>query len=180
MYEHTNIVEREDLLLPCSIKYYEYIVDHRASVKEAWEWFQLIAQEELNRDTCSILDYETSNHDKSKFHYKEFHGYRQWFYPQDKLATLSEDIFLKAWRTHVLLNDHHWEHWVVISGGKPVPLEMENTALIHMLLDWEAMSMNFGDTVEEFYSKKGDSMLLHPTTRKEVERLIAAYFQRGK
>ena len=59
-------------------------------------------------------------------------------------------------------------------------LEMDFTYTVEMLCDWTAMSYKFGDTPEEFYNKKKDTMLLHSVTREWVEVLLPIFTTAAK
>lgn len=108
-------------------------------------------------------------HDLSKFHPKEFGAYARWFHgvhgveSQEMFEQWKEDEtymelfgnkhlqckaeFEKAWQHHKDSNKHHWNYWH--ERNIPMPPKYVN----QMIIDWEAMSIKFGNTPQMFYLK---------------------------
>lgn len=144
-------------------------------------------------------------HDMSKFSPKEFVPYAKWFNGpygiaiKDKLDGLSEDVkikheliknnFEKAWEHHYRNNKHHWQYWCYdwfkyeTEPESPqlcycefiTPLEMPDQYLLQMVCDWEAMSMKFGGSVQQYYLKNYYQIHLNPKSRYRLENLLQVY-----
>ena len=106
-------------------------------------------------------------HDYSKYSIDEFPAYRNYFYPADGEATNDMD-FANAWTHHYQVNDHHPEHWVLNN----VPMEMPKVVIAEMILDWEAMSRNFGGNPRKWYNESSKSIVLNPKTAAIVKRAL--------
>lgn len=154
------------------LEYIVYINEHTANIKKAWEIVKpkLTGEKWLDDATFLEISQRVLYHDITKFTSNEFHGYRKKFYP-DKTESQNEEaiegFFQKSWLHHIHSNDHHWNHWIVSGDG--IILSMPFVCIFEMLLDWFAMALKFGDTVEDFYNKNKESMLMHDETRKCVE-----------
>jgi len=88
-------------------------------------------------------------HDLSKLSKDEFCQYRQ-FWHTSKNEEKNKDEFQKAWGNHKEKNHHHWEYI------KKYNVFLDDEAklnLFHMIIDWTAMSMYYGDSPSEYYKK---------------------------
>lgn len=133
--------------------YLDYLEEHIENVEKAWKILQ---------DKCKDMkfiydDYEfftlntdIFNHDVSKFSEHEFIQYQKVFYP-----TIDEqDVLDSAWGHHKNNNPHHWENWTNRTDRD------QYLDLVHMVVDWMAMSMRFNDTPRKYYeSHKHDIKL---------------------
>ena len=155
-------------LLQKTREYLDYIEEHYNNVQKAWELVQEKCKDMkfITDDfEWAILNQDILNHDKSKLSEKEFTQYRRKFFPTDEEKLLSENYpsfksevkygFDMAWEHHQELNDHHWQTWTTKDYGYP---RMEVLHCVHMLVDWIAMSMKFGDTAIDYYQKNKDGM----------------------
>lgn len=110
--------------------------------------------------------------------------------------------FNKAWMHHQHRNKHHWQYWLKIQhlpiqrtmymvedSGKvfrvgntgykeidgmfPIASNMNNVSIREMVADWRGAgkALNNPDTVK-WYQENKNKMILHDSTRKEVERLL--------
>lgn len=85
-----------------------------------------------------------------------------------------DEAFDRSWLRHQKW-DHHWQSWVIIldSGGTR-PMRMSEQARREMLADWDGAGRAQGITDPEHtkvrYMKNRGRMILHPETRREVER----------
>lgn len=151
-------------------EYLDYIEEHYNNVQKAWE---------LVQEKCSdmkfvwddfewaTLNQEIRNHDAKKLSIEEFVHYREKFHPTKeeemlcaKYFEVSDMInknFKKAWSHHKRYNDHHWQTWSNKNYGYP---NMASLNCVHMLVDWIAMSMKFGDTAIDYYQKNKHTMTL--------------------
>ena len=140
-------------------EYLDYLDRHIDNVERAWKEVQ---------EKCSSmhmiwedfywhsLDLAVKQHDLSKFSKEEFTQYRAFFYPVDDEITVKED-FDMAWAHHKICNDHHWENWTQIKECHP---NEQALCCTHMVVDWLAMSYEFGDTPRSYYENNKDSIHL--------------------
>lgn len=95
--------------------------------------------------------------------------------------------FNKAWIHHFMKNKHHWNYWCYdwngfINNGRngnyysdlsyfklDEPIDMSEKHINQMILDWKAMSLNFGDTPQEYYMNNYHEIELSINTRFLVE-----------
>jgi len=156
--------------------YKVYIDNHRANVKDAYaaHGTKIGAILGLSIGDMQTLHTLVETHDESKFSKEEFEGYRQYFYPAPG-ETKDHDAFQKAWEHHYRCNRHHYEGWVVAG----VPTLMDPIYVAEMILDWEAMSRNFGGNPLDWYQKNKDKIVLNGATRTAVERVLKAVYQPG-
>jgi|TARA_R110002167_G_scaffold150637_2_gene344385 hypothetical protein len=145
-------------------EYLDYVERHINNVARAWKEIQKKCPNEsiiYDDDMFHSLDNEVERHDLSKLSIEEFVQYRERFYPTEgevDAATLavgrgslvSDRSFTEAWENHKNLNPHHWQNWVAI------PKVCNRTQVVHcthMVIDWLAMSYEFGDTPRSYYDK---------------------------
>ena len=116
-------------------------------------------------------------HDWSKFMPCEFFPYARKFYggyPPGNIFI--SGAFDKAWNHHIHLNDHHWEHHVLVRGGnKTTVMRMLEMQVREMVADWHGTAQSRGlaaDTTPGWYLNNREAMALHPATRSRVEVLL--------
>ena len=95
--------------------------------------------------TWHALRAEVMRHDVSKFSKDEFVQYRAAFYGVPGENADASD-FDAAWAHHMERNHHHWE---------TVETEVD---VIHMIIDWTAMSYEFGGTAQSYYEDNKDTI----------------------
>ncbi len=158
------------------------------------------AQIDYIRNFMDSLLKEISMHDESKFSDEEFDGYRLHFYPTDeeKNTTKSEDDirleqekFEEAWKHHYMNNDHHPFYWqyhkyernedkitFVECEKLDIPTDMTIKAILHMICDWEAMSIKFNTNTVEWYCTKAEKerSAMSEKTRKKVETILGILY----
>ena len=78
----------------------------------------------------------------------EFTQYRNKFFPIGESTDQQKVNFAVAWKHHYINNHHHWE------------TAIEKIDIVHMVIDWTAMSYKFGDTAEEYYTANKDKIVL--------------------
>lgn len=132
-------------------------------------------------------------HDWSKFlpcewlpYAEYFYGTKrstEWFDLQEKYGCAElapwgecvEDHFNEAWLHHQHWNKHHWQYWVLRedSGGTKI-IPMQKKYIKEMVCDWMGAGRAITGKWEakEWYLKNESKIVLHPETRKEVERLL--------
>lgn len=147
------------------IKYLKYLLEHKKNVfKICWRKGQYI---------------HAFTHDLSKFSPQEFIPYARWFYGEygvnyqcsleDEENSLVRHNKLKqefeeAWEHHQLRNKHHFNYWtydidkyynIPFIGLKDCKLQtprlMPAKYIKQMIIDWQAMSVKFGDTPQQYY-----------------------------
>lgn len=170
-------------------EYYDYIVGHIDNVRKCYELYfrpllaktsicNSVSDEELKQAiiTCDEI---IKTHDDSKFGEDEFDAYRVKYYPTKEEENLDDytkkDIEEKseqAWKHHYQNNDHHPMYWVDEKTGEIKDMSLE--AIIHMLCDWEAMSIYHGGDPLEWYNNKADKekSCMSPKTKDIVEELL--------
>lgn len=65
--------------------------------------------------------------------------------------------FDKAWNEHYKKNKHHWQYW----ENKKIPIKY----IKQMICDWEAMSLKFGGSCQEYYMKNYDKIKINLESR---------------
>lgn len=143
--------------------------------------YQIPGIDESNRaQFLKELAWFVKHHDESKYGDEEFYNYRRKFFPteaefkvDEDTAALYKEEFEQSWRHHYTHNDHHPQFWsnVIIdeytSLGSPKryriltnesnkPLDMGIVAICHMICDWNAMSINFGTSLTNWFNTQAD------------------------
>jgi len=155
-------------MTPEELMYEKYIKDHIMKVSKSFDdrAYGLQKVLGLGQEDMSNLILRVQTHDVSKFDVAEFPAYRNYFYPapgevKDVVA------FSKAWEHHYTTNDHHPEYW-----DRGVLELMSPVALAEMILDWEAMSRNFGGNPRQYYMQTNKTIRLHPQTEIALKRAL--------
>lgn len=172
-------------------QYLKYVLEHKINVFKACR--------------KRGLKLHALTHDMSKFSPKEFIPYAKWFNGKygvvikDKLNDASDEVinkhkilekkFTRAWEHHYRHNKHHWDYWCynwkMYDPGterQPLsccefvtPLEMPTKYLLQMVCDWEAMSIKFGGSAQEYYLKNYYQIHLNRESRYELEGILEIY-----
>ena len=152
-----------------------------------------ISIEDLNKARNKVKD-SLDKHDISKYSDEEFDAYRlKYFMTKSEQNKYSNDFgykeivdenYNKAWHHHFIENDHHPEHWkwvdlvenryVIRDVARSEAVEMPLYAILHMLCDWEAMSIKFKNKVSEWYttSAEDEQKAFNPNTKIIVDKFI--------
>ncbi len=154
--------------------YLDYLEEHISNVRKAWD----IVQEKCSdlefvklQTLRSKIEKDVIDHDLSKFSFLEFVPYRRKFYGLD---SEEEDITSQFWEIavqhHYDKNDHHWQTWNTYED------HYEKVACcVHMVVDWFAMSIKFGEgSPRGFYMKEKDIIEIPPW----AEDLVLSIFER--
>lgn len=156
-----------------SAQYDIYLQNHIENVKKGFDW--LVDHELVDESAIEVTRELISHHDESKRSAQEYDAYDEYFYGPEQTTDIKE-AFDYAWLHHIHNNPHHWQHWVLHEDDSPVlkGLEMPIEYIYEMVCDWWSFSWAKGDLNELFnwYVKHEKKMVLHPTTRKQVEYLI--------
>lgn len=141
-------------------EYLDYLERHYNNVQNAWEEIQEKCKDKgfrfLSDDfVWNTINMDVIHHDESKLSAEEFTQYRNYFFPTEN--EIKDKIeFEKAWDNHKENNEHHWQNWT----KDKVNLPFADAYLVMMLIDWVAMSYEFGDTAKEYYEKNKDEIKL--------------------
>jgi len=125
-------------------------------------------------------------HDMSKFLLSEFIPYAKYFYNEDgslkqirdntgyyKPTDTGDKNFDFAWHLHSKRNRHHWQWWIQPDFKNNKVLEMKYEDVMEMICDWKgAGKAQKTPNVLLWYKKNKNKMILHPNTRKLVEKYI--------
>ncbi len=90
---------------------------------------------------------EVECHDLSKFSVEEFVQYRKSFYPVSEKERENSDLE-SAWKNHKQKNTHHHES------------VKSYIDVIHMVIDWTAMSYKFGGSAQQYYEENKNKITL--------------------
>lgn len=147
-------------------EYFDYIVEHIRNVKSAFQKLFVpligvnvdihsISNEEL-QEAILLAKEKIETHDGSKFSDAEFDGYRAKYHPtaneekgDDEYQEMVNARYQECWKHHYENNDHHPEYWYDFETNTPHDMSLD--AIVHMICDWEAMSMKFGGSTLGWY-----------------------------
>ena len=134
------------------------------------------------------LEPEIRTHDMSKFSDEEFYPYRLHWLPTLKernLLNTSEDFrkeadiaYEAACQHHFMNNDHHPQWWCIDNTEGEFklgdPSDMSIVAMLHMLCDWEGMSMEVGGSTKKWWAanRADKSRYMTENTVKFVDMLV--------
>ena len=158
--------------------YLKYVIRHK--------WFVFVAC--MKVDPWRLL-WRAIKHDWHKFTPAEWGPYVDYFYKEfPKFAEVgvfhkemlwdkytqewAQDRFDRAWLNHQHKGDHHWQHWVLREDdGSTKVVKMPFIAMLEMICDWRGAgkAIHGRDEVAEWYTANKDKMILHPSTRHDVE-----------
>lgn len=157
-------------------EYLDYINNHRANVKKAWQEDVSTLDDDFIKSHKDELDEIIENHDRSKYGDDEFGPYRAKYYPVNEEESATADgPFQVAWKHHYDNNPHHWQYWTDSHGeldDEKYDNEKVKLAYIEMLCDQLAMSMQFNNRPDEWYESNKDNMKLYPKEQRYYEDLL--------
>ena len=129
--------------------YLDYIEEHLVFVAKAFSEMSEACdgKEHWVGDDCAwhTLHNEVVHHDLSKFSKEEFVQYRDHFFSVND-SDKKGSCFSVAWENHKQKNHHHHE------------TVRDYNDLVHMVVDWVAMSYKFKGDPRSFYEKTKLSM----------------------
>ena len=157
-----------------SLKYDEYIHEHKENVRKAYYWLvDKNILEGYSVDTLQHCHYLCeSAHDQSKYSEEEYDAYDKYFYGNRSYQVVED--FDYAWLHHIHNNPHHWQYWVLVNDedGEKI-LDMPDEYIIEMICDWWSFSWKSGDLTEIFkWYEDHPNMKLSKNTRKKVEDIL--------
>lgn len=158
-----------------SKEYDLYLEQHIGNVKIAFDWLEENLPEVADGGIFVFHDY-------SKRFPNEYEAYDRYFYNNDGSEQTLKD-FNAAWLHHIHINEHHWQHWVLMNDDPElgtIALDMPYKRIIEMICDWWSFSWSTGNLYEIFnwYDKHKDYMILSDKTRETVEDILGKI--RGK
>jgi hypothetical protein len=158
-----------------SVKYDEYILEHKYNVTRAYDWLvanlpEIFPDEKIKSD----VEWQCKNiHDKSKYEQSEYKAYDEYFYGNRTAEVVSN--FNLAWLHHIHKNPHHWQYWVLIEDNSELQcLEIPLNYIIEMICDWWSFSWKKDNLYELFdwYDHHKDSMKINDASRKNIEHIL--------
>ncbi len=148
-------------------EYLDYVEEHIENVRMSFVELNDKCQGQwwiVDDETWHTLRNQIEYHDISKLSAAELVQYRDKFYPVDGekvgvrvgagMPCGIDDQFSNAWEHHKECNSHH--HEVV----------KDHIDVLHMVIDWMAMSLKFGDTPRQYYEANKDRIKLSDEHKK--------------
>ena len=126
--------------------YLDYMEEHLFNIRQAFEDVSdaCYGMAWVGNDfTWWSFREEVINHDVSKFSEYEFIQYVNAFFP---VEGAEKKPLGDAWKHHKAHNHHHWES------------AEHHMDIVHMVIDWTAMSYKFGGTAESYYEANKHKM----------------------
>ena len=144
--------------LAAHVRYATYLARHK--------WFVLVAGRRLGLPLWRLIV-----HDRSKLSPAEWGPYVRHFRAPEAERP---GEFERAWLHHQHHNPHHWQHWLEYDGDGVTALAMPGVLVREMVADWSgARRATTGKwDPRPWYATNAETMVLHPETRAEVERLL--------
>jgi hypothetical protein len=149
-------------------RYFTYLARHK--------WFVFLAGRRTGAPVWRLLI-----HDWSKFLPVEWIPYAVKFYGSpvgsDPPAEITRrrDAFDRAWLHHQHWNQHHWQHFLLKedSGGFRA-LRMPDSLAKEMVADWMGAGRAITGQwdVLPWYQANREKIILHPTTRVLVDKIL--------
>ena len=159
-----------------------------------WNHFKTITEhKQLVMENCFRVGLFKKGllHDLSKYSPEEFWtGVR--FYQGDRSPNAAERElygFSKAWLHHKGRNKHHFEYWIDFSMDKSKGLvghKMPVNYVVEMMMDRIAAckvykGKDYTDrSALEYYQREKDFIVIHPETRKLLEKLLVMLSEKGE
>lgn len=159
-------------------EYLDYVERHIKNVARAWAEV-VDAMKRAGNYPIIFDDFryfalheEVARHDMSKLSAEEFVQYRRCFYPTEAEKKSDPKPHLgEAWEHHKKMNAHHWENWAADDKQVSSPYDLE-IHCTHMVIDWLAMSYEFGDTPRSYYEKNCHKIKLPEWAVKYITELF--------
>lgn len=161
-------------------EYLNYVERHYLNVQAAWKLVNHCCKGKGLRFMYDdyywhTIDGHVKIHDESKLSVGEFTQYRKYFFPAE--GEFKEPLsFAVAWEHHKENNPHHWENWTT----KVKDAHLQECYLVEMVVDWIAMSFEFGDTAQDYYEKNKAKIGLEPHDERLVLDIFACIYPQGE
>ena len=164
-----------------SREYDQYLINHKASVGTAYQWFKENMPEFVEQSLVGGMKLEELEHqilvahDSSKTMFDEYPAYDRHFF-SDLHTDETQEEFNLAWLRHIYRNPHHWQYWILANEdlGDAPALEMPQNYVLEMLCDWWSFSWrNYEpDRIFEWWDRHKYKMILHQKTRDLIHETI--------
>lgn len=158
-----------------SLEYDQYLENHKANVKKAFEWIRENLPDALVGKADDLEWQICFGHDDSKTKQDEYEAYDAYFYGGNRSFLVVQN-FRKAFLMHIHRNPHHWQHWVLIhdDNKQETILDMPYNYIIEMICDWWSFSWSKGNLKEIFtwYDEHKDYIKISKLTRYNVEQIL--------
>lgn len=158
-----------------SLQYDQYLENHKANVKKAFEWIRKNLPDALDNKVDDLEWQICFGHDESKIKQDEYEAYDAYFYGGNRSFLVVQN-FRKAFLIHIHRNPHHWQHWVLIhdDNKQETILDMPYNYIVEMICDWWSFSWSKGNLKEIFtwYDDHKDYIKLSKLTRHNVEEIL--------
>lgn len=148
------------------LKYLSYVLRHKYHVYRSGIYL-------------GVSRWQLLIHDWSKFMPCEWLPYVEKFYGDGSHKLVVDLAFDRAWNHHQKFNQHHWQYWVLVNDSsepKFNPLPMPEKYCREMVADWMGAGIAITGRMEvaSWYGKNKDKIMLHESTRRDVELLISS------
>ena len=171
-----DITYRSNDILNKTIEYCKYLDIHLDNIETAFKHVvkKVFISDILSspNDVYEHLEMNVSRHDISKFSKEEFASYREKFYPSVYDDNPYMD-FKSAWEHHYTNNNHHIEYINEYYKTAPIIKSYIQAAILHMVIDWYAMSLYFGDKGPKWYYEEKSKIKLK---NKDYEEFLYKVF----
>ena len=166
-----------------SAAYDSYLEEHIGNVKLGFKWLKENHPEFFKDESGQErLDWEVSDHDRSKYGEEEYQAYDNYFYGNKTAKVMTK--FDKAWLHHIHSNPHHWQYWILFEDD-PIGERRYKTLLIpryyilEMIADWWSFSWKTGNLFEVFdwYNVHHSTIVMNQESRNVVEKILATIKQ---
>lgn len=165
-------------------EYKDYIEEHRANVKKAWNYIKELDNPYI-QNNIDIISENIENHDLDKYQDDLFEPYRKKYFPiNDEESNEMIDTIQDVFKIHYSRNPHHWEYWLDEDGDldelKHNDEEIDNDvmiAYIEMLCDWCSFGLKQDNPkeVRDWYISHKPTMILFPKEQEIIEDLLKEY-----
>jgi adenosyl cobinamide kinase/adenosyl cobinamide phosphate guanylyltransferase len=165
-------------------EYKDYIEEHRANVKKAWNYIKELDNPYIQNNIDAISK-NIENHDLDKYQDDLFEPYRKKYFPiNDEESNEMIDIIDDVFKIHYSRNPHHWEYWLDDDGDLNELMhndeEIDNDvmiAYIEMLCDWCSFGLKQDNPkeVRDWYISHKPTMVLFPKEQEIIEELLKEY-----
>jgi len=164
-----------------SLDYDKYLREHKANVMKAYNWLCENLSPSIMKKYQFMMETirpQIEAHDASKSDPVEYYPYDDYFYNRRSSRTYSVvEEFNAAFLIHMHKNQHHWQHWVLITdsaGESKKAIFMPFEYVIEMIFDWFSFSLKSGiiDQIFDFYLENGSHIFLHQSSKKFLEFIL--------
>lgn len=157
------------------------VSNHRELIKKAFDKYGEVFCKVAGAD-YSTVEARITAHDLSKLSNKiETIGIMAYFYrfPTEDLPIDSprrKYMYQRSLLAHYHENSYYLEHWIDMSNGQFIALEMDPESIVEMVLDWIAVGENSKYMpADKYWACRKDKKLINDKTKEIVDKLIDLY-----